>query len=254
MAESGSGSVQGRGRVANRRAARRDAILTAAAGLIAHHGVDGLTASRLAGTVGLTPGALYRYFPSMDAVVAGVLADVLAGLRARHAAAVAALGLAPAGPRAIAALYLEAAVHAELASEAPERFGLLAVAIADPRELVGSERAVAVRDATLDLLQRSASAFATARVCGALSDVAPALAEGDLDQERAWTWTFAGHGMLTTRKLARRVGQERIADELHERMRRDLLRAWGASDAVMAAGRRLAHDTWTALRGRKEPT
>ncbi len=236
-----------RGRVARRREQRRDEILARAASLIAKHGVEGLTAARLAEAVGLTPGALYRYFPGMSAVVAGVLGDILARVAQRHTRALAALGLAPAVPRAIAALYLESMVHAELAREAPERFGLLAVAIADPRELVGEERAVAVRGATFDLLQRSASAFSAARSCGALRDDPPTVPDGDLDHERAFAWTFAGHGLLTTRKLARRAGQEALVDHLHQRLRHDLLRAWGADEGPIAAGRRLAQDTWATI-------
>lgn len=233
-----------RGRVSRRREQRRSEILHAAAALIAEHGVDGLTAARLASAVDLTPGALYRYFPSMDAVVAAVLGGILGDLAARHRDALAMLGLAPAAPRAIAALYLEALVHAELASEAPERFGLLAVAVADPRELVGEQRAAAVRETMAALLSRSAGAFAEARSCGALGS---GQSDDDIDQDRAFIWTFAGHGLLTTRKLARRGGQEAAVDRLHADLRRDLLRAWGADPAAVAAGRRLARETFSAL-------
>jgi AcrR family transcriptional regulator len=48
---------------------RRREILEAALEIISERGVEGATVSRIAGAVGLTPGALYRHFPSRAALI-----------------------------------------------------------------------------------------------------------------------------------------------------------------------------------------
>ena len=50
-------------------AERREEIIDAALQLLGEVGLEGLTVSRIAEAVGLTPGALYRHFDSRDAIV-----------------------------------------------------------------------------------------------------------------------------------------------------------------------------------------
>lgn len=49
---------------------RRQEILEATLEIISRHGLEGATVSRIATTVGLTPGALYRHFDSRAALIA----------------------------------------------------------------------------------------------------------------------------------------------------------------------------------------
>lgn len=78
-------------------AVRQQEIVDAAVRLIGEHGLRGTTVSRIAATVGIARGALYRHFPNREAVLEAALAtiadrssawirqaagpDVLAGLR-----------------------------------------------------------------------------------------------------------------------------------------------------------------------------
>ncbi len=48
---------------------RRQEILEATLEIISEHGLEGATVSRIASAVGLTPGALYRHFPSRAALI-----------------------------------------------------------------------------------------------------------------------------------------------------------------------------------------
>jgi AcrR family transcriptional regulator len=48
---------------------RREEILDATLRLISEHGIEGTTVARIAGAVGLTPGALYRHFESRGALI-----------------------------------------------------------------------------------------------------------------------------------------------------------------------------------------
>ena len=61
----------------SRQDARRQAIASAATSLIAEGGPEALRMKALADSLGLTAGALYRYFPSKDHLLAEVEAAVL---------------------------------------------------------------------------------------------------------------------------------------------------------------------------------
>ncbi len=65
--------------------AARTRILHEARGIVATESYDALSMRRLAEALGLTPGALYRYFDSKDAVMLALWADKLAALDARLA-------------------------------------------------------------------------------------------------------------------------------------------------------------------------
>ncbi len=232
-----------------RRAQARARIIDAAEALIARDGVDALTIGRIADAIDLTPAALYRYFPGKDAILAEVMAEVLRALVERERTVRAGLGLAKAQPRALASLLLAGHCHAELARQRPERFGLLSLGIADPRQLVSDAQVTPVRQATVALYARLSEALCDARCCGALAD-------GD-DGERAWIWAFSLHGLLASEKLARRVQGEAEAGppmELpYEALLLALLAGWGAPDAALTQARRLSAETWAAQRAWTAP-
>jgi AcrR family transcriptional regulator len=60
------------GRRAQRRAFRRDEILRTALELVTESGIDGVTTTELAKRTGAALGALYRFFPSKQAVIAAL--------------------------------------------------------------------------------------------------------------------------------------------------------------------------------------
>ncbi len=60
------------GRRAQRRAFRRDEILRTALDLVTESGIDGVTTTELAKRTGAALGALYRFFPSKQAVIAAL--------------------------------------------------------------------------------------------------------------------------------------------------------------------------------------
>ena len=63
---------------ARRRQARFKAILDAAMDLLVTDGLDGLTIHQLAKAVDYTPGALYHYFASKDAIIAELQLQIFA--------------------------------------------------------------------------------------------------------------------------------------------------------------------------------
>ena len=62
-------------------AERQEEILDAAARLLVRHGAAALTTATLAAEVGVTAGALFRHFPSKDAILVALAARAAAGLR-----------------------------------------------------------------------------------------------------------------------------------------------------------------------------
>lgn len=60
---------------------RREQIARAALGVIGRDGVTALSASRLADEIGLTSGALFRHFASMDEILESAVLDAVARLR-----------------------------------------------------------------------------------------------------------------------------------------------------------------------------
>ncbi|WP_315093568.1 TetR/AcrR family transcriptional regulator [uncultured Cellulomonas sp.] len=62
------------------KAERRDALLSEAARLFAGHGFDGVSIEDLGSSVGVSGPAVYRHFPSKQAVLAALLVGVSEGL------------------------------------------------------------------------------------------------------------------------------------------------------------------------------
>lgn len=66
---------------------RREQIARAALGLLGEHGLAGVSTEALAQAVGVTPGALYRHFPSLAAVFAAAVEEAVERLEASFPAA-----------------------------------------------------------------------------------------------------------------------------------------------------------------------
>ena len=191
-----------------RRAKRTRAILDAAAALIERDGLSALTVGRLADALDYTPGALYRYFPSKDAILIRLQRDALLHF---------ARALDPldhlAGPDPLARLHARVAFHLGLPLAAPAEYRLLAVTLADPRPLVQD-----------DLAQDAIDAFATflARYASPLLDL-------PLPNPAACAITLLAtlQGLLPLHKLARfgslPFDPERAARDACD----SLLRGWG---------------------------
>ncbi|WP_235736447.1 TetR/AcrR family transcriptional regulator [Nocardioides alcanivorans] len=71
---------------------RRDAILEVAADLFAEKGIAATTVREIGDRAGVHSGSLYHWFKSKDAIVAELMADYLADIHGRFAAASAAAG------------------------------------------------------------------------------------------------------------------------------------------------------------------
>jgi AcrR family transcriptional regulator len=217
------------------RARRRDAngarILDAAMELIAQGGLEALSMARLAEAVDYTAGALYRYFPSKDALLAHLVAQVLEEVQGFLARAEAAL---PTGAFPLTRVFALAQGYREFAKERPHGFSLLALTMADPRVLLPQHAdAAPVTQRVISTLELLAQALGDAEASGQL-------APGDVT-ERTLHLFATLQGLLLLHKQARFAPSVLDLERLVPSAVRTLLIGWGAKARAADAALEKAH-------------
>ncbi len=210
------------------RARRHDAnvgrILEAATQVVAAGGLDALSMVKLADAVDYTPGALYRYFDSKDALLASLVQRILDDLRGALHGAVAAL---PPRTSPLARVVVLVQAYRDFARREPHRFGLLALTMAEPRVLLEDRsHAQAVATAVVAALEPMASGLADAALAGLLSP-------GDTTERTLCLFAML-HGLLQFPKLARVAPAALDVDRLAVAGTRALLVGWGANPRNVA--------------------
>lgn len=204
---------------ARRREANLERILDAALTLVADGGLEALHMATLAAAVDYTPGALYRYLPSKDALVARLVTRTVDQVAAALTATAAA---APARATPLARVGALVAAYHGYARREPHAFGLLASALAAPRILVADAadaRAIAV--AVVAALTPLAAAL-TAAV------EAEQLATGDATERTLCLFALV-HGLAQLPKLGRAAPVRLDVAGLIAAGTRTLLIGWGAT-------------------------
>lgn len=202
-------------------------ILDAAMSLVERDGLAGLSIHKVASAVDFTPGALYRYFGSKDALLSGlvtrVLDDVQEHLQEAH-------GLLPADCTALARVFALGHGYRAFALRYPERFGLLATTLADSRVLI-RERAdsepVAIKlTATFGTLARALVTAVEERT----------LVQGDVPERVLCLFAFV-QGLLQMDKQARHAPNVLDVERLLLRGTSAMLAGWGAREAALEVAR-----------------
>jgi len=211
------------------RARRHDAnverILDAAFELIADGGLEALSMARLAAAVDFTPGALYRYFASKDALLSRLVTRTLEDLRGTLDRAIEQLAdrTSP-----LARVFALAHGLRAFARREPHRFGLLQMTLAAPRIVLEAPKdAEPVVQVLLAALQPVGAALADAVT-------AEQLDPGDV-AERTLCVLALLQGVLLMRKQARYAPAVLDVDRLAVRGIRGLLLGWGASPRTVDA-------------------
>ncbi len=213
-------------------------IIQTAMRMLAEGGLDSLTMQHLARDLGFAVGALYRYFPSKDAIIVAVQRRIVETI---HEELAAALGRADAhlaatedlDPKqsALLRIWVMAHFYESMAKARPTEFGLLSMTLGDPRQLVRDDDAGLLLPSMVGLLQLVGSLFVAATL-------ADALAPGDPARRTVVIWTSV-QGALQLRKLERfAVGAPGASAVLEEAVS-TLLIGWGADpDSVKTMQRR----------------
>lgn len=205
-----------------RQIANRKRILAAAMAQVVDGGLGALSINRLARAVDYTPGALYRYFASKEALVVALAAEVAVAFGATLQRTVT---LVPADA-ALDRVVVSALTYRDLSAAEPNRFALVALFLAEPRLIVTEAAEVAPgQHAVLAALSPFAAAFAAAEADGSL-------APGDAIERTICTFC-ALHGVLLLRKQAPRAPEYLDVDRLCVGTLRALLIGWGAEPAAV---------------------
>ena len=211
------------------RARRHDAnlvrILDAAMGMVAAGGLEALSMTKLAEAVDYTPGALYRYFGSKDALLSRLVARILEDVRA---ALDRALGLLPSSASPLTRVFVLVQGYRAFAQLEPHRFGLLAMTMAEPRVLLEKpEDAEPVVQVMLAALQPLAGALADAAASEQLDG-------GDFSERTLCLFAML-QGLFQLQKQARYAPGVLDVDRLTVNGTRSLLLGWGAKPRTVEA-------------------
>jgi AcrR family transcriptional regulator len=202
--------------------------------LLEDGGLEALTLARVAESVGYTTTAIYRYFPSKDALVAAMQRQAIRDVHERFSLETLRRTESlegPAATRSVALLMIAAEIYLALPVDEPLAWSLVAVLLGDPRPLLSdeeSERAAPVLESFLaavdGLFQRAAEA--------------EALERGDARERTLALWA-ALHGALCLEKARRIVAKTPAPSAIAKPIVRALLLSWGASSARISAAERL---------------
>ncbi len=188
--------------------------------MVMEGGLDALSVNQLAKRIDFTPGALYRYFDSKEALLSVLTTKILDTLRSKLAAAA---GLMKAED-GVGRVYAVCSAYQAFTQDAPHRFGMLSMMLAEPRTVFERD------DIALTAMDA---------MNGALAPLAEALDVAGIDRaaQRA-TALFAGiQGVFNLHKQARRAPHLFDIDDLAEEMIQTLLKGWGIAPHAIEEAR-----------------
>lgn len=217
------------------RKARRERVLDGALLLIEEKGLSGMSLHQLAKHLGYTVGALYRYFPSKDALLAELQSRSLRTLglamervleRGRSFAE--SEGFEGSRQESLFLLRLLVEFYDVYAQVSPAHYRLTNQVMAESKNLLSDEDAEQVFTVMKETLSHPIRLFQQGEESGALE-------EGNMVERVMLLWTSM-HGVMQSRKMARFSPELLDRDNLLSALSVALLRGWGAksSDLEMA--------------------
>lgn len=229
-------------RVARKRELKTEAVLDAATALLEAEGLDGVTLGRVAAAMDLVPAALYRYYDSKDALLAGLQRRAVAQISDVVQAALAELPATRSEAQAcLSQLLAMAEAYATLPQRAPGAWHLVSLMLAEPKPLLSPEEAGRTAPMLGVLVLSLRDALERAGELGVLG-------RGDVDARVLSFWA-AVHGAAALVKIrlwvpelpdSRTTGLEAVTS---------LLTAWGAKPRELEAAKRLIAKRKEAGRG-----
>jgi AcrR family transcriptional regulator len=225
------------GRRERTRLERLAEIRAAGLKILEREGLDALTIARLAKEMEWAVGALYRYFPSKEALLADLEREVIALFRASLAQSAENterdLDGRSDGVAALVLLKRSARHYVALSRHRTEAFRLISLLMGDPRPHLSAEHGKEVMQTFVPLLRDVERLFQRAFKTGALRP-------GDSMRRTTLYW-LSVHGVVQAGKLSRFDPELFDLDRQLEEITDALLRGWGASDALL-------HEANTLLR------
>lgn len=210
---------------------KRQSYLDEAMGLVVEDGMEGLTIARLATRMSASVGAIYRYFPSKEALIVGLqemaIADFHTFLEARLAATDRVFAGSPLPVRALGRLMVAFRAYIDHARASPRPHRLVDTFLSFPEAILSDSEARAVNDRLLTpILDAFAALLAQAAAVGAIE------AADDVQRTHV-AWAFA-HGLDHFHKRDRISPEPLKLEALLPIARNALLRGFGARTDLLA--------------------
>jgi len=207
---------------------KTEQILDTALSLVVDDGLEALTIQGLARALDWAPGALYRYFPSKDALYAELQRRVINAYEETLSTALSSPRPDSGGER-VAPVLVDLAtttLHYQAYGERhPGVFHLFAMTLGDPNPLLPDPEGARVMAAVDQILLRITAVIEDGQVDGTLLPGSPS--------DRTLVFWATIQDVLQLRKLAR-FSPARLANaRLLRRATTDLLVGWGAQPAIV---------------------
>ena len=218
------------------RAIRREALVVAmidgAMDLVKEGGIEGLTLQKLAKSLGYVATAVYRYFPSKDALVAALQRTAIERIQKQFAADLSARearetkeGRGLVASRDLSNLLAAAEIYLDLPETQPKSFYLVAVLLGDPQVYLSDEESLRTAPTLRALLGSISGLFDAAQSSGALD-------AGSADERTLAFWATL-HGATCLEKARRVVPTLPSSKHIGMAAVKTLLRGWGATPAAL---------------------
>jgi len=219
---------------ARRREDKTEALLDAAMTLLdregAREGLEALTLQRVARELGLVTTAIYRYFPSKDALLAALQRRAVQTIHEHFTTVLSDLRVKLAGRKlapevaALAPILAAARAYVDLPKTHPETFRLVSLLLGDTRMLIADEEALRTVPLVIAFLGDVHALFARAAEAKAIArEHAP-------EQCTLVLWSTL-HGLAQIEKLRRLAPGSPDALSLADSATAALLRGFGAEPA-----------------------
>ena len=204
---------------------KTELILTTALQMVGQHGLEALTIQGLARTLDWAPGALYRYFPSKDALFAELQRRVINRYEDELSSVLSTPGATFNGPQGLLDLATTALHYSGYSEADPGVFHLVSMTLGDPQPLLPDREGSRVMAAVDQVLQRITAIIEDAEQQGALRSGSPS--------DRTLVFWATVQGILQLKKLARFSPDRLNNSRLLRRAITDLLLGWGADPAAV---------------------
>ncbi len=218
--------------VRQKRAKRIEAILDVAMSILGAEGIEGVTVHRLARELGLTVGALYRYFDSKEDLITSLWSRTLGGFQQELAYAreycLANRAKPLSASDSIAVLVVIAQEYVWQCRSRPSRFYFMMQALTRETVLLPEEVRPKLMKRLFELLDVIESSIGAASKVGGL--------RAGNERERTMAMWATLNGAMSLNKLGRTDPNDAPTGHLVEQMLMSLFSAWGADAETLLLG------------------
>ncbi len=202
-------------------------ILSTAQTILLNEGLEAVTVHRIARELDLTVGALYRYFPSKQAMLTGLGEDIVQGFTSTLTE-LAQLYVSenPDAPHPeITEVFVVGYGFLDMAERSPARYRMVDLMLVDPRTMVQKEDRMTVLQTLFELL---------ARVESRLEEAAQAktISKGPFRERTIGLWSSL-LGISSMQKMRRLYPEQVPADNLAAQTLYPLFLAWGCDPSAL---------------------